>query len=460
MKRFAVVAAIAVWFFSNAWRGLTTGFNPDDMMNLYRAWDFPALHLLIANLTPFNKVYRPFGAFFYRALFDVFGLHALPFRIAIFCVILANIALLYWLARLLTGSAEIAILAALIGSYHNRVMDIYVYGGTVYDILCVFFFTLAACVYIRARERDRPLGPGALAAFFALNILALNSKEMAATLPLLLLAYELLYRRPFSFFKSLPAWISLVISAITTVIRTGPGVAFSNNAEYKLDLSVRQFFLTSRQFLDELFLQRAGAVSTAKAVAIFAAVILIAMLSRRRDLRLAAFLILALPLPVNFISYRGFFVMYLPLLAWSIYFAILAVAIRDGLLARVWQRAPLPAGTWEPERVALFVFVLYALFNIQSRDTARSFNDLNPALARVHMLVESLARLHPSIPKAGAVRLLQNDFLEDERWTPVFIVRLYARDPTIAVDLADANAATRVYNLALTRCPAGYCTPP
>jgi hypothetical protein len=71
LKFIAVIAAIGGWFFGNAWRGLTEFFSGDDMMNLYHAWDFPLRHLIVANLTPFNKVYRPAGAVFYRVLYDL-----------------------------------------------------------------------------------------------------------------------------------------------------------------------------------------------------------------------------------------------------------------------------------------------------------------------------------------------------------------------------------------------------
>jgi len=456
-KPITIIAVIAAWFFANTWRGLKSYFNPDDMMNLYHAWDFPALHLFIANLTPFNRVYRPFGAFFYRALFDLFGLHPLPFRIAIFCVLLANIALLYWFAKLITESTEIAVLAALIGAYHNRVMDIYMYGGTVYDILCFFFFTAAACIYIRARRNGDGFDRRSAAAFLALNVLALNSKEMAATLPAVLLAYEWLYHRPFSFRKSWPAWSSLAITAVVAWIRTGPGVAFSGNEEYRIDVSIRSYFLTTRQFLDDLFLRRAGTVSTAKAILIFAAVVLIASLSRRRDLRLCALMILILPLPVNFIHYRGFFVMYLPLLSWSIFLAILAVAVRDGLLERIWHRPPLPVRTWEPERVALFGFVLYALFNMNAHDTARSFADVNSALGRVQMFAGSLDRLNIPLRPHSHVRLLEYDFLPDELLTPMYIVRLHYRDTSLEADVRDEG---RDYHLKLTLCDQRYCVAP
>ncbi len=419
-------------------------------MNLYRAWDFPLRHLIIANLTPFTKVYRPAGGAFYRILFAIFGLHPMPYRIAIYCFLLLNIALTYWLVKLLTDSPEIGILAALIGAYHNRIMDIYVSGGTVYDVLCFTFYVAALCVYIRGRSGGGPLSWKTSALFVALNVLALNSKEMAATLPVVLLAYELLYHKKFP--RSAALWISFAMTIVATKLRTGAGTAFSGNPEYALHISVRQFFLTTRQLLDDLFVLQPGTLSTAKAAGILLLVWVIAILAKRRDLRLAAVIITLAPLPINFINYRGFFVMYLPMLGWVMFAAIAIVASRDWLLQHVWNRAPLPPRTWEPERVAAFVFTLYVLFNVYAHDPARSF--LYPIAEQQHIreLNESLTKLRLPIPKGGSVLFLDNG-LED-RWAPLYVLRFYYGDPTMNVDVEPQD---RQYDRRLKQCGHEYC---
>ncbi|HLW76203.1 MAG TPA: hypothetical protein VKS01_04440 [Bryobacteraceae bacterium] len=63
-----MIATIAAWFFARTWRGLRVFYNGDDMMNLYEGWKLRPLHLLMANLTPFSKVHRPFGAALYVAI--------------------------------------------------------------------------------------------------------------------------------------------------------------------------------------------------------------------------------------------------------------------------------------------------------------------------------------------------------------------------------------------------------
>jgi hypothetical protein len=481
VKIIAVIAAIAAWFFGNAWRGLTEFFSGDDMMNLYHAWDFPAQGLIVANLTPFNRVYRPAGAVFYRVLYDLFGLHPRPFRIAVYCLLLVNIALIYWLAKLLSGSTEIGVLAALLDAYHNRAMNIYVYGGTVYDVLCFTFYVLAVCVYIRARQGGAWLGWRSSTLFLALNVLALNSKEMAATMPVVLLGYELLYhgapgvaasRRSLAakissqgtalrhiIGRSWALWISFAMSIAATKIRTGGGMAFSGNPDYAMHVSLRQFFLTTRQLLDDLFVLPPGAINTTKAVLVFAAVWAIAirafkMDARRRDLVLCAVIITVTPLPINFISYRGFFVMYLPLIGWAMYLAIAAVAGRDWLLQRVWHRPALPSGTWEPERVGLFLVTMYVLFNIHSHDAERSFLYPDGPMTRIHSLNESLARMNLSIPRGGSILFVSDAFRDYDRYMPLYVVRLFYHDPDLAVDLEPGD---RKYDRKVELCDQGYC---
>jgi hypothetical protein len=508
LKFITVIAAIAAWFFGNAWRGLTESFSGDDMMNLYHAWDFPLRHLIVANLTPFNRVYRPAGAVFYRGLYDIFGLHPMPFRIAIYGLLLLNIALIYWLAKLLSGSTEIGILAALLGAYHNRALDIYVSGGTVYDVLCFSFYVAAVCVYIRARQAGEFMGWRSSALFLALNVLALNSKEMGATLPVVLLAYELLYhvydngrkaemtlgsvglaaratniggpsdrlsergaptltggagglaaRATRVALKSWALWISFAMTIAVTKIRTGAGVAFSGNPDYAMHVTAHQFFLTTRQLLDDLFVLPPGSINTTTAVLVFAMVWAIAIWGFakdrwRRDLVLCAVIITVTPLPINFISYRGFFVMYLPLIGWAMFIAISAVAGRDWLLDRVWHRPALPPGAWEPERVGLFLVTLYVLFNIHSHDQQRSFLIADGPRTRIHAMTESLARMNLPVPRGGSVLFVSDAFRAYDRYMPLYVVRLFYHDSDLAVDLEPGD---RKYDRKLELCDQGYC---
>ena len=104
-------------------------------MNHYQ--DQSLTSILKANIAYFSPSYRPLGGIFYRPLFAGFGLNPLPFRIACFTLLILNLGLAWWLARLLTHSTEIAALSTLLGAFHPRLVDLYWSTGTIYDILCL-----------------------------------------------------------------------------------------------------------------------------------------------------------------------------------------------------------------------------------------------------------------------------------------------------------------------------------
>ena len=129
--RLAVALVVGGLFFVFAGDGIGAYFTPDDMMNLYRAWSASPAGLLGQD--------RPLGQVLYRALFSLAGLHPLPFRLAAFALLLANLALLYRFCARLAGSRETAALACLVGAYHAHLADLYYSTGAIYDLLCCFF---------------------------------------------------------------------------------------------------------------------------------------------------------------------------------------------------------------------------------------------------------------------------------------------------------------------------------
>jgi hypothetical protein len=430
-KTIAVILALATWFLGHTWKGLTVYFQGDDSMNLYQAWILPPWKIVAANLTPFTTVYRPLGTAFYRLGFGLLGWHPLGFRIAAYLLMLANIGLLYRVAKLVTFSTEIGILAALLGSYHPRLMDIYLNGGTIYDVLCYTFFLLAFWLYLQKRP----------VLFLICYVLALNSKEMAASLPLVLLAYEWIYRRRIG---SAAVWLSVAVTAAAFFVKKS-SPSFAHVEPYGLHFSAHQFFSTTRPLMADLFYLSGGALNNSKTVLIFALAWGIALATRHKPLLFAAAFLTLTPLPIDFIAYRGFFVMYLPLAGWAIYFATALVEGRDWLLKTVWKRPPLVEGSWEPERAGLFLFAAYVLFSIQVHDI-RSFDAIDPSQANLRTLHESLA-VRPSLPDGGRVLLLNDPFPRDV-YDPVFAVRLNYKDASLTVDRA-FDPAKEPYDLML-----------
>jgi hypothetical protein len=77
----------------------------------------------------------------------------------------------------------------------------------IYDVLCNLFYLAALGYYVRIRERDKSLTPVQLGGCLALYICALNSKEMAVSLPVIVLLYELVKYYQHADRKPLLRWI-------------------------------------------------------------------------------------------------------------------------------------------------------------------------------------------------------------------------------------------------------------
>src|SRR5256886_5879542 len=76
--------------------------------------------------------------------------------------------------------------------YHQELANLVFSGSFIYDVLCGFFYFAALTYYVRIREQGVALRAGQLAIFLALYLCALNSKEMAVSLPVIVFIYEVL----------------------------------------------------------------------------------------------------------------------------------------------------------------------------------------------------------------------------------------------------------------------------
>ena len=144
----------------------------------------------------FAPNYRPFGALVYRASFAVSGFNLLPLRVLLLVILGLSMLLVYCLVRRLTLSREAGVLAALLASYHSEYWPLLFNTGMLYDIFCCFFYFCALVYYLRIRQSGRLLRWFELLIFCCLYILALDSKELGVSLPVVIGAWELLFNPP------------------------------------------------------------------------------------------------------------------------------------------------------------------------------------------------------------------------------------------------------------------------
>jgi hypothetical protein len=131
------------WFIADdfAWLGLSR--------QMHGMADLPAL--LFAPSA--QGTIRPLSERGFFLLFEaLFGFDALPFRIMAFLTMAANIMLLGWIARRLTGSALAATVAGIVWASNTALMTVMTWSAAWNEALCPFFLLLALALFIRYAE--------------------------------------------------------------------------------------------------------------------------------------------------------------------------------------------------------------------------------------------------------------------------------------------------------------------
>src|SRR5665213_3078789 len=195
-KLLAAGLTILIYFMLLAGGGLRANFSGDDLTNIAFLHGYGRVSLgamLAQALSVFSPEYRPVGGLYYRTLFALFGLHPAPFRIAFFILLVVNMILAgVWYRRLSASSLTIAA-SILLFSFQPALAELYYNDGTVYDVLCVLFVLLLLGRYSRLRQSHRLVAGNDLLLILALYGAALGSKEMAISLPAVLLLYEVIF---------------------------------------------------------------------------------------------------------------------------------------------------------------------------------------------------------------------------------------------------------------------------
>jgi hypothetical protein len=428
----AAALTIAANFLTFAGDGLSAYFTPDDMMNLYGAW-----------FRPLVEQDRPLGTLVYRGLFAAFGLDPLPYRVLCFALLSVNLVLLYLVSATLSASREVGALACLLGAYHAHLADLYYNTGTLYDLLCFAFYWSAIWLWTRSAPKLSWL-------VLALYVLALASKEMALTLPLVLLAYDLLYRsgpalRPSPRDQSTRQWIRReavrlapfgLITAAFVLIKIFGARKMLGNPSYLPQLSWTALIEGWKHYAFDL-LYGAFRLNTGRVLLLWIVLAAAALLLRKRDTLLALAVIWAGLLPIIFIAPRGFYVIYLTLPGWYLLVARLLVTATSRV--RLAARAPVLFAT-----AAILLLPLHAA----RKEKGRWW------VAEAHRSVKSV--LEPlrseTLPHAARVLFLADPFPRED-YVLTFIFRLRFRDDDLRVDrarvrpVALAESYDRAYRL-------------
>lgn len=434
-------AFIAVYFFSLTHDALHAYFALDDSGNLYRAWYYPLADLFRANLlffltSPFN---RPMGSAWYRAIFSFAGYNPAPFHVANLAILTANLWLTYAVSRRLSGSREVGALAALLIAYHPRFVYLYFDTAYIYDVLCYCFYFATLLLYVRIRQQQRLPNGWELAACCGLFICALNSKQMAVTLPLSLAAYELLFDQvPLRSFHAMARWLRregrfIIIASIMTLaflIGQATGAeSYLENRAFQPVFTWDRFMLTSRNFADDISLHSVKFSSLA-VLLLWIALLALAWASRSRALQFAWLFLMFSVVPVAFID-RGAPQYYIPLFGWVLYAATLLGAGSRYLLERLARGK----ANWAVDARGPLLFVgLGVLMFTFYRGTGWPnvpFVSLEGEMIR--NVADQMRVTHPAV-KPGARLLFIDDPIGANDLDLMFLARMIYRDRTLVVN--------------------------
>jgi hypothetical protein len=399
------VLAFAVYYWRFTHVSLYTGFSQDDLMNLYFAWREPWGDILKANFFSPTGTFRPFGTLFYRSVLELFGYEALPFRLICYVLLWVNVPVAYWFVKRVTGSREVGLIAALLHCVHANYFPLYYGSGNCYDLLAFLFFYLAFGMAI---------GPGPATWTRALAVavlygLALNSKEIAAPLPALLLAWLVLFRRPFQDLRFVFA--TGCIGVVFALGRFAGPDSLMTQPEYAPVLTVQRYLECTTKYLNELTAWNGW--HPASAGYLLAGTLAIAVLSRNRVLLLSWLIVVVGSAPVAFIVPRGLVAYYLPLLGYAMYVAVALVRGREWIFGSRGQVVSMAS------QAALFTLLYVGLWRWNTR-TERSLTQYWQEWSHIQTAVRDF-RNHPEwFPRKGSLLLLDDPFGEWE-WATTFI---------------------------------------
>ena len=441
-RKFGCGLFLFAWFvyFSHDVPGVH--FAPDDMMNIDNFyWSPGPWRLIYSQFLFWRGYYRPMGGLFYLPILSVWGLNPVPYHVALSLVLLANVYLVYRLARLLGCGEPAAGLAALVACYHAGLANIYYNTAFVYDALCGFFVLAALVVYIAPRNQGRLPGPQRKLAFALLFLCALNSKEMALPLPGVLLAYEWLYHPPAGRGRSElwawlrgPGWAAVLATAMALPDLYGKifGVdALTGMAGYQPVFSWQRFLAFQKTFLGDAALLQGNGMT------ILAFWVILSYLAWRPEARPALrfcwlFMVLT-PLPIEFLPGKSQACLYVPMVGLAIFAAAIFVDLSRalaGVLAGEPLFRRLGPGLLASALIAAGVFY----WGRENRRRKQVF--VRPVMAALGQqtweVIQQFRALDPHVRPHSHVVFLNDPF---EAWDMLFIADLWFRDRTVTVHL-------------------------
>jgi hypothetical protein len=431
--RAAFFVVLAAFFWSFHHLVLRAHFGSDEMMNLYGHWRPPLWRTIAAEFWFWSKTVRPMGALYYLPLYSLFGLNPAPFNFVRCLILLVNTVVFLLVAKLIGRSWWIATLAAFAIAYQSNIGNLHYDGAFIYDVLCGGFYFAALFYYLRCRRVHLALGVRQVCVFLALYICALNSKEMAVSLPVLVIVYEFLFEG-----RKAKIGPALVAAAVTAVFvwgkLSGPGTLTTMDS-YRPVFTWERFADSNTRILNQLFYTDVFTMS--RVLQLWAVLLYIGLRNwglRKFDPRwlfLLAWVVIT-PLPIGFLPNRGGATLYIVCGGWAMMAALAARAV-----LRLFARQPV-AGL---PRKAIITAGLVACIAAYWHETQRSDDRLVPYYLKngedTAQAIAAVQALGVRPAPHSSVVFLNSPF--PEYYDTLFIAALVWKDPTIEIWLQNKH---------------------
>jgi hypothetical protein len=433
--------------------GLHGRFNHDDPMNLYYYWSRGGWALIQGLVLFFTTYYRPMGGVYFYSLYELFGLNPYPYHVVITLLLLVNVSLVYCCARLLSGSRAVGWLCALLASYHARMAHLVYLPAYVFDVICFTFFFSTLVFYLHIRTAKQKLRVWQQVVFLLLYIGALEAKEMAVSLPVILLAYELLWHPPswsvqgfweFTKNQALPVLIAALLTLAYILGKTFGPEPLSRAGGYEMSISGMQLIKSHMRFANEIFYNGPDGLL---GPVLLVELAFVAWFRKEKHLKWAFPFIVVTPLPIAFfVQGRLGPCLYIPLFGWALALSTLLVRACDALA----QKFRLPRLQPNEARLSFLLLVAGLLFLETEHQNNRTSPGIKGSGELAWSLIEHLrSTLPPQVKPGTQIAILNKGVLTD--WDLKFITELLYHDRSVTVwlqtkaPLRDAELAKMDY---------------
>lgn len=201
---------------------------------------------------------------------------------------------------------------------------------------------------------------------------------------------------------------------------------------YSMNFSLNQFVMHSSRLMNNLvYADRDGFMTYKHLILMWSGFIVAAAIARRKYLWFFLALALLGPVPVVFLPWRGFFVMYLPLAGWVLVIATLLKLTLDWLInffgMQHWRY------TAQAAKISLFLVLGLAITQIRRLDANPYLIPHDPSWQAIRQMRDDILSLNAPVPK-GARLLFRHDRFPADAWGPLMMSQLLYRDRALSVD--------------------------